>query len=379
MVVIRDRPPPLSPPPAPPPAMDPKIWTLLPDHLLDLALSFLPLKNFLTLTSTCKRFKTLISSPQFVTKHTFSTSSLNSLSSFLLLSHPQLRHQFPLFDTTLTSWRRIALPLCPPLSCARSGGLLLLSVSRGLLCFSLPHYSSFLISSLVSRSSKIIKFPTYDCKFDLVTLVLSPIGFKIFLLCSTSGSSNHAYVFDSISNSWKKSVSIGSILSDNYHQEGVFYNGFLYFITPEPFSIIFFDLETGNWGNETIPLPNELSFARLVSGGDGKLYLVGGIGQHGISRSIRIWEMGENWVEIEVLPDMICKKFMSICYHKYEHVYCFWHQGLICVCCYNYPEVLYYKVSRRTWHWLPKNPALPDKWSFGFRWFSLVPELHTFI
>lgn len=312
-----------------------------------------------------------------MTKHT-SNSSLKPLPSFLLLSHPQIRHQCPLYDTTLTSWRKVALPLYAMLSSSRSGSLLL-SVSRGLLCFSLPRYNSFIVSSVISRSSKIVKFPIYDCKFDLVTLISSQIGFKIFLLGSCSGSSSHAYVFDSVRNLWKRFNLIEPILSDNYHQEGVSCNGFLYFVAPEPFSIVSFDLETGDWGNLAIALPTELTFGRLVSDGDGNLYLIGGIGQHGISRSIRIWELGENLVEFEVLPDLICKKFMCICYHNYEHVYCFWHQGLICVCCYNWPEVLYYKVSRRTWHWLPRNPALPEKWSFGFQWFSLVPELHAFI
>lgn len=130
-------------------------------------------------------------------------------------------------------------------------------------------------------------------------------------------------------------------------------------------------------------LPNGLTFARLVGNGDEKMFLVGGIGEDGISRGMKVWELGGNgggnWVEIESVPEEICRKLMSICYHNYEHVYCFWHKGLICVCCYNWPEVLYYKVSRGSWHWLPKCPSLPEKWSCGFRWFSLVPDLYAFV
>ncbi|KAL4313501.1 hypothetical protein GQ457_01G052580 [Hibiscus cannabinus] len=83
----------------------------------------------------------------------------------------------------------------------------------------------------------------------------------------------------------------------------------------------------------------------------GKLYMVGGIGKNGISRNLRVWELdnGGMWVEVERLPKLMCRKFMSVCYHNHEHVYRFWYHGMICVCCHTWLEVLYYKVSRRTW------------------------------
>ncbi|WCJ35550.1 Galactose oxidase/kelch repeat superfamily protein [Euphorbia peplus] len=153
----------------------------------------------------------------------------------------------------------------------------------------------------------------------------------------------------------------------------------MYYTTPEPFSIVSLDLEGGKWERFRNEMPGELTFGRLVSDGElGKLYLIGGIGRNGISKMIKLWELRNNiWVEIESLPEMMCRKFVSVCYHNYEHVYCFWHQGMICVCCYTWPEILYYKVGRKTWHWLPKCPSLPDKWSCGFKWFSFVPEFYA--
>ncbi|KAL6983010.1 hypothetical protein U1Q18_016404 [Sarracenia purpurea var. burkii] len=205
---------------------------------------------------------------------------------------------------------------------------------------------------------------------------------------SSGSSSNSAFVYDSGLNLWRQFGRVDSSLGDNYLQEGVFFNGRLYFTSPEPFSIVGFDLESGEWGTPTTmevpPLGAELTFLRLASDGDEKLYLIGGVGENGISRSMKVWELdrgdgGGKWVEIGSVPQMMCRKLKSVCYHNYEHVYCFWHQGLICICCYNWPEILYCKVSRRTWHWLPKCPSLPEKWSCGFRWFSLVPELHAFL
>ncbi|KAG5542014.1 hypothetical protein RHGRI_021748 [Rhododendron griersonianum] len=355
--------------------MDPGIWSQLPGVLLERILSFLPLKNFLSLRSTCKYFKSLIFSPPFISKHS-SPSSSSSLSSFLL-SHPHFHLYYPLYDTILKAWRTLPLSVSPLLSCAPSGPHLL-SVSHGLLCFSLPNSSSFLVYNLLARSSRVVEFPEHNFAFELLTLVSSPDGYKLFMLGSSSGSSNKAFVYDSRLHLWHQFDRVDSVLGDNFLQEGVSYHGYLYFTTPEPFSIVCFDLESGKWEKLMTELPGELTFARLVSKGDEKLLLIAGIGQHGISRELKLWELNEgNWVEIERVPETMCRKFMSICYHNYEHVYAFWHQGLICLCCYTWPEILYYKVSRGTWHWLPKCPSLPEKWSCGFRWFSFIPELHA--
>ncbi|KAB5568866.1 hypothetical protein DKX38_002659 [Salix brachista] len=358
--------------------MDPAIWSRLPEELLEHVLSFLPVRTFLNLRSTCKHFKSLLFSPSFMSKHTTPGSPF---SSFLLLSHPQFYQQFPLYDSISGSWRHLALSLSVLLPVAGSNGsptCTLLSSSNGLFCFSLPSSYSLLVCNFLAKSSRIVEFPSYPFSFDSLTFVSRPFGYKIFVLCSTF-SSNSVFVYDSKIHSWQKFDPFEPILGYDYRQEGVLFDGSLYFTTSEPFSIACFDLESGRWERLDSELPGDLAFVRLVSDGENKLYLIGGVGRNGISRGVKLWELGDgrNWIEVESLPEMMCKKFVSVCYHNYERVYCFWHQGMICICCYTWPEILYCKVSRRTWHWLPKCPSLPEKWSCGFRWFSFVPELYA--
>ncbi|XP_038885443.1 F-box/kelch-repeat protein At5g43190 [Benincasa hispida] len=359
---------PSSPAVSPSPEMDPGIWSRLPPELLDHILSFLPLRTYFNLRSTCKHFDSLLYSPSFVSKH-----SDSSFSSFLLLAHPQCFSQFPLYDSALGTWRSFPLSLSVSLLSA-TPSTALLSTANGLVCFSLRNSCSFVVCNFLTKSSRLIEFPYHPFAFELLTLVSVPLGYKIFTLFSDS-----ALVFDSRDHSWRRFDNFEPILGDNHRQEAAYYNGRLYFVTPEPFSIVSFDLDNGEWEQTDIVMPEELTFVRLVSDGDGKLYMIGGTGRNGISRSLRLWEFSEqrNWVEVESVPQMICKKFMSICYHNYEHVYCFWHQGTICLCCYTWPEILYYKFCRRSWHWLPKCPSLPERWSCGFRWFSFVPELYA--
>ncbi|KAK3020764.1 hypothetical protein RJ639_047892 [Escallonia herrerae] len=361
--------------------MDSTVWSQLPEELLDRILSFLPLNSFLILRSTCKHFKSLIFSPTFMSKHSSSSSSSSSpSSSFLLLSHPQLHQRYSYYDTIAHSWRNSSLSISPLLSCPPSTTLL--CISNGLLCYSLPSSSSFVIYNFLASSSRVLSFPSHPFAFEFLTLVSTSVGYRVFLISSKSGSSKNVFVYDSRVHLWQQYEGFKALICDNYIQEGVFCDGFLYFITPEPFSVVSFEMETGKWDRSVTELPGRLMFIRLVSDGDGKLYLFGGIGTNGISRSLKLWELsggGQNWVEVGSVPELMCKKFVCVCYHKYEYIYIFWHQGMICLCCYTWPEILYYKVSRSTWHWVPKCPSLPEKWSCGFRWFSFVPELCAYV
>ncbi|KAK3423385.1 hypothetical protein EUGRSUZ_F00082 [Eucalyptus grandis] len=374
---------------APPPSptriveMDPRIWSLLPRELLEHLLSFLPLRAFLPLRSTCKHFNSLLFAPSFVSRH---SSSSTSLSSFLLLSHPNCPQHYPLYDSTAGAWHSSALS--PSLLLPTSKNSSLISASNGLLCFSLPNSSSFLICNLLTRSRREIKFPSFPFVFELLTFVSTPkLGYRILILASGS-SRFEAFLYDSRFHSWRKVNGFDRILGETYHQEGVYFDGRLYFATAEPFSIVRFDPEAGTTercGPELLPPPpHQLTFARLVSDAGERLYLVGGIGENGIARGMKLWALrggggggglSGRWEEVESLPEPMCRKFMSVCYHNYEHVYCFWHQGMVCICCYTWPEILYYRASRRTWHWLPKCPSLPEKWSCGFKWYSFLPEI----
>ncbi|CAN0905692.1 F-box/kelch-repeat protein At5g43190 [Linum grandiflorum] len=369
--------------------MDSTIWKALPEELLDQVLSLLPLQTLFNLRPTCKRIRSLILSPYFISNYSSSSSSSQPFFSFLLLSHPHFgSHRFAVYDSFLRRWRNFPLPLSAFLPFRTSSSFSLLASAKGLLCFSRPSStspsssSSFLICNLLTRSTRVIKFPNYPLANHSITLVPTRSGYKIFTLCP--GTSTSVFVYDSADRQWHQSESTTPNIKANYHRrEGVICDGSLYFNTGEPYSIVGYDLETRRWDVLAggIPGRDRMVFTRLVSDGEKKMYLIGGIATYWISSGVKVWELdGErNWVEIGSLPEEVCRKFVGVCYHNYEHVYCMWHRGMICLCCYTWPEILYYDVAAREWGWLPKCPLLPEKGSCGFTWFSVVPQLYTLV
>uniref|UniRef100_I1K858 F-box domain-containing protein n=1 Tax=Glycine max TaxID=3847 RepID=I1K858_SOYBN len=346
--------------------MDPRIWSKLPPDVVEHILLLLPLKTLLNLRPTCKAFTCLLFSPSFVSKHSssLSSSSLSPFSSFLLLSHPQFPHYFRLYDSNLCSWRTLSLSLSNSLPFSSS--FTLVSSSGGLFCLFNPTSSTFLVYNLFVKSFRKIESPTsLSLYLGHVTFVTTPLGYYIVLLRSKSTSNTSVFVYDSNELSCRSFEGFNAVLSGSIHQQGTFFDGGLYFTTPEPFSVVPIDLDSGRWERHVAELPQQVTFMRLVSDGEGKLYLLSGIGNDGILRSIKLWELtkGERvWVEVVVLPEIRCRKFV-------------W--GMIFVCCYMWPEILYYSVLKRTWDWLPRCPYLPLKSSCGFKWFSFVPKLYA--
>lgn len=375
---------PPTPRPKPPrsPEMSPAIWRHLPPHLLDVILARLPLKTLLGLRTTCKHFDALLHSPSFLSL-TAATAAA-SFPAFLLLSHPQIPAATAcLYDPSLSKWRAISLPR------SAAAAAIVSSSAHGLVCFSSP--GAFLFANLLTRSSRIVRSPFLNFTFASLIPSSSPgadgdaESYKLCLISdSPTSPATSLFVYSPISNLWTEFRSPEPFHRYNSQQEAVFSNGSLYFTTKEPFSVNRFDLSAGEWSSPTAPLPHGLTFIRVASGGgqEGKLYLVGGVGADGIARSLNVWELGEEgreWALVETLPELMARRFFAVCYHNYDHLYCVWHEGMICICCYTWPEVLVYRVRRATWRWLERCPLLPEKWSCGFRWFSYRPDLYALV
>ncbi|KAH6795077.1 hypothetical protein C2S52_005554 [Perilla frutescens var. hirtella] len=77
----------------------------------------------------------------------------------------------------------------------------------------------------LGSSLRSIKFPTFPFNYKMISLVVFAMnGYKLFMLSST-GSSNHALVYDPAADFWQQFGVLNPILNENYHQKGVLYDG----------------------------------------------------------------------------------------------------------------------------------------------------------
>ncbi|KAL4181549.1 hypothetical protein AMTRI_Chr12g237890 [Amborella trichopoda] len=312
--------------------MEASLWSRLPEELLHLVLAHLSPQRFLKLRPTCRAFSNLILSPSFIYLHSPNRASL----SFLLMSHPNHRTQLHLYEPISSQWRLLpfALSTHPIFSMA------------GLLCFF--NGSCFLLCNPITKSSRLVPCP--NLKFLFLTMIPgeTPSSYRIFMV---SGSLD-CWLYDSTVTRWKKTwVFDEKAAMDLERSGGVFSNGLLVFSRSNPFSVTGFRLETREWEELAGDSPEnhhfwpeDLVFSRLVTC-EGRVFMVGGIGVHGRERE-------KDWDEIERVPVMISRKLFSVCFHNFELVWCVGIEGMICVCCLTWPEVLVFKVGRGTWHWL---------------------------
>lgn len=347
--------------------MDSRIWAGLPDHLMDGILARLPVQSLLCFRCVCKRWKELMDSTNFLDFH----SRVHSSTPWLLMFKRQDRMFCRAYDSFLNKWRILSLTFL------RSPISEVAVACRGLLCFRVGVSGTLVVCNPLTKTCKELPATAYYHRRSPVAMVVEQDSnsFKILVAGSESDSLNtKTILYDSQTNSWRRTADLPfrtELRSETSHCDGVFY-----FTTSEPITILAYNIKQEVWTKLPAPLPQSLTCARLVVT-QNSVFLVTGHGAHGISRNLYVWQLQQDmqWMEVQKIPDMMCREFLGICYHTYEHICCIGHTDYICLFCCTSPKVLVYKVSRKTWHWFPNCPILPDKASGSFSWVSLDPNL----
>ncbi|XP_020097058.1 F-box/kelch-repeat protein At5g43190 [Ananas comosus] len=381
--------------------MEASIWGRLPDELLERVLALLPLRALISLRRTCRRFRSLLLTPAFLS---------------LLPNHARPRRACQSSSSSFSSSPRSSPPLAPLRPLLRSWARPLPSL--------LSYFSSERRASSRSCSSSIHAtlhtnqpLPAGGGRSEQWTIAgatLSPAASRrptATSACpaqdparwssSTTSEATPAGLFPSASSASSSRRPATARRGALLPRGTLFRHHGALPLVPSTWAL------QGTWFpprrlSPLPPAPRGLAFAlvgrqaRAGAGGAGeRLFLVGGVGRDGITRSVCVWELlplgggggGWRWAEAGRLPEMMCRKLVGVCYHNYAHVYCAWHGGgaagaggaAVCVCCATWPEVLAFRVGRATWHWLPRCPLLRDKWSCGFRWFSFAPDLYALV
>lgn len=368
-----------------PPWMDSRIWSGLPQRIIDRVIAFLPPPAFFRARSVCKRWYSLLFSHSFLQmylqintkpyffiffKHkttnpkTTTTSSTNT-SIFKTTNTPTaVPEEGYVFDPDTLSWRRLVFPLIPPGFSPRcsSGGLICWvsdeAGSKGLL-LSNPLFPSLITplpSTLRPRLFPSVGLTITNSSIDVMVAgddLISPYAVK-----NLTTESFHIDVggFYSIWGTTSTLPRLCSLESGNM----VYVTGKFYCMNYSPFSVLGYDMARTEWCKIQAPMRRFLRSPSLVES-RGKLVLIAAVEKSklNVPRSLRMWGLqscGTTWVEIERMPQQLYAQFSDL--ERGRGFTCVGNGDFVVVMIMGTAaeKALLFDFRRKRWLWIPPCP-----------------------
>lgn len=318
------------------PWMDSRIWSRLPQRLVDRVVACLPPPAFFRARAVCKRWYGLIFSNAFLElyfqssrrRYWFIFFKQQSLKSYILKNNfnagggPADRSHCEgyLFDPDDLKWHRLLFPLIP-------AGFSPASSSGGLICWVSEEAGSKSILLCNPMIGSLIQLPS-----TLRPRLCPSIGLTI-----SSSSIDLAFAGDDLISPY----AVKNLTSESFHIDGggfysiwgttaslprlcslesgrmVHVGGRFYCMNYSPFSVLAYDISTNQWSKIQAPMRRFLRSPSLVES-RGKLVLVAAVEKSklNVPKSMRLWALqecgGGTWVEIERMPQQLYNQFAEI-------------------------------------------------------------------
>ncbi|XP_071731205.1 protein UNUSUAL FLORAL ORGANS [Rutidosis leptorrhynchoides] len=373
-----------------PPWMDTRIWSRLPQKLIDRVIAFLPPHAFFRARSVCKRWYSLLFSHAFLQmylqinnkpyffiffklkptnpKPTTTTSTIFKTTTAAAATANVIPEEGYMFDPENLTWHRLVFPLIPSgfsPTCS-SGGLICWvsdeAGSKGLI-LSNPLFPSLLTplpSTLRPRLFPSVGLTITNSSIDVMVAgddLISPYAVK-----NLTTESFHIDVggFYSI---WGTTSSLPRLCSLEsgkmvYVNNGP--NGKFYCMNYSPFSVLGYDMGRNEWCKIQAPMRRFLRCPSLVES-KGKLVLIAAVEKSklNVPKSLRMWGLqscGSVWVEIERMPQQLYAQFAELeggrgftCVGNGDFV-------VVMIMGTSAEKALLFDFGRKRWIWIPGCP-----------------------
>nr|CAJ44131.1 fimbriata protein [Misopates orontium] len=360
------------------PWMDCRIWSRLPQKLIDRIIACLPPPAFFRARSVCKRWYSLIFSTSFLElhlqaspiRHWFMFFKQQSIKQHIYINNnstnerPQTNYQGYLFDPSTLKWYRISFPLIPP-------GFSPVSSSGGLICWVSEDSGSKNILLCNPLTTSVIQLPS-----TLRPRLCPSIGLSI-----TNSSIDISFAGDDLISPY----AVKNLTSESFHIDmGGFYSiwgttsslprlcslesgrmvhvqGRFYCMNYSPFSVLSYDISLNQWYKIQAPMRRFLRSPTLVES-KGKLILVAAVEKSklNVPKSLRLWalqECGTIWVEIERMPQQLYIQFAEI--EGGRGFSCVAHGEFVVILIRgSYDKAVMFDFCRKQWVWVPQCPYI---------------------
>ncbi|KAI3781490.1 hypothetical protein L2E82_11506 [Cichorium intybus] len=374
-----------------PPWMDSRIWSRLPQRLVDRVIAFLPPPAFFRARSVCKRWYSLLFSHSFLQmylqinpkpyffiffrqKTTHPKTPTTTTTIFKTTNTTAADNAVPqegyVFDPETVSWHRLVFPLIPPgfsPTCS-SGGLICWvsdeAGSKGLL-LSNPLFPSLvtpLPSTLRPRLVPSVGLTITNSSIDVMVAgddMISPYAVKNLTTESFHVDLGGFYSIWGTTSSLPRLCSLESGRMVYVQQQGGAAGKF-YCMNYSPFSVLGYDMARNEWCKIQAPMRRFLRSPSLIES-RGKLVLLAAVEKSklNVPRSLRMWALqscGTTWVEIERMPQQLYAQFAELeggrgftCVGNGEFV-------VVTIMGTAAEKALLFDFARKRWVWIPPCP-----------------------
>ncbi|XP_021773544.1 protein UNUSUAL FLORAL ORGANS-like [Chenopodium quinoa] len=382
-------------PPPPPPTtpttittsswMDSRLWSRLPQQLVDRILAFLPLPAFFRARSVCKRWYALLYSNSFLqlylqvspchhwfiffTHKTPNTSTIyrNNFTNLNNNGDEQgdnvLSTRAYLFDPYEVKWYIIPFSIIPL-------GFSPATTSGGLVCWVSDEpglKNLFLHNPLLGSVTQLPPtrrprlFPSVGLSVTTASVDLILAGDDMISPYAVKNLTAESFHIDSSGfySVWDTTSSLPRLCSlesgQMLHSDGRFYC-----MNYSPFSVLAYDVSSNAWWKIQAPMRRFLRSPCLVESKD-RLILVAAVEKSklNVPRSLRMWVLqgcGSQWAEIERMPQQLYAQFEEIeggrgfdCVGSGEFIVIM-IKGVI-------NKGLMFDIERKRWIWMPCCPS----------------------
>ncbi|KZV19863.1 protein UNUSUAL FLORAL ORGANS [Dorcoceras hygrometricum] len=383
------------------PWMDSRIWSRLPQSLIDRIISCLAPPAFFRARTVCKRWYALIFANSFLDlhhqvsppRHWFlffkQQNPHKNYMSYRYINNPtnSTVHRYYegyLFDPLELKWYRLSFPLIPHgyYPATSSGGLICwvseeagsksILLGNPLLIQIGSTYNSGLIqlpSTLRPRLCPCIGLAITDSCIDLVFA-----GDDMISLYAVKNLSSESFHIDGggFYSIWGTTASLPRLCSLESAGRMVHVEGRFYCMNYSPFSVLSYEIMGMNkqWCEIQAPMRRFLRSPSLVESG-GKLLLVAAVEKSklNVPKSLRMWGLQTGtgvWVEIERMPQQLYVEFAEI--EGGRGFDCIAHGDFVAIIIkkgrgasssdHRRKKALLYEFGRKRWLWMPPCPAI---------------------
>ncbi|KAL3523148.1 hypothetical protein ACH5RR_015982 [Cinchona calisaya] len=362
------------------PWMDSRIWSRLPQRLIDRVIAFLPFPAFFRARAVCKRWYALLFSNNFLelylqvspSRHWFIFFKQKNIKSYIYRSNNNVGNgddrnincEGYIFDPYESKWYRISFPLIPP-------GFSPASSSGGLICW---------VSDEAGSKNILLSNPLIPGSLTPLPATLRPRLFPSVGLTITNSSIDLAVAGDDLISPF----AVKNLTTESFHIDGggfysiwgttsslprlcslesmrmVFVQGRFYCMNYSPFSILSYDIVSNHWCKIQAPMRRFLRSPSLIEA-KGKLILVAAVEKSklNVPKSLRLWALqdcGTMWVEIERMPQQLYLQFSDV--ENGQGFNCVGHGEFILILIRGSDKALMFDFCRKRWMWIPPCPYI---------------------